>query len=528
MASSEGNALSLIKAVLELVADRRTGVLDVRRSDGGRPDADLLRRRQAAVRGRRGAGRDVRPPADAARRDHQRSVRPRDRRDDAGGDGEQPAALRRGRRRAGRPDAEQVERGLAEQVCGHRQPGACSGGIAVGRSRRLPRPPKPPRSFSLAINPAVLDGAATVIRPRAAVADVVAARPEELVVVARVQLAPAADVRDDRRRRRGGARDADGRRAGIPEGHGAASRREDGVGGDRAAPRLRAAAGVAGVPAVRDVGQGEELSRGADESDQQALLEIAQRAKKRDPMFAFGSYVIGQLAMWAGDEATAKKFFYEALRLDPTSEAGQQVRILARRGTAGPAQPGVEGPPRPEPPAEPAPVAAPVPAVASVPPAQTVPASPPSKAPSSGGSRWLVPGLALLATAAIGIFAVARRSPPAAELAPSVSPQPALSVDALSGRRARTRGTTAAPPPLKETKAMTDKDPEEAGADADMGTVLLPPRAAGHRIFVDGRRGKTDGSEPLRLRCGRHAVQIGSSGTPETIDLPCGGEVQLQ
>ena len=70
------------------------------------------------------------------------------------------------------------------------------------------------------------------------------------------------------------------------------------------------------------------------ESDQQALLEIAQRAKRRDPMFAFGSYVIGQVSMWTGDEATAKKFFYEALRLDPTSEAGQQVRILARRGTA--------------------------------------------------------------------------------------------------------------------------------------------------------------------------------------------------
>ena len=117
------------------------------------------------------------------------------------------------------------------------------------------------------------------------------------------------------------------------------------------------------------------------ESDQQALLEIAQRAKRRDPTFAFGSYVIGQVSMWTGDEATAKKFFYEALRLDPTSEAGQQVRILARRGTAGPAQPGVEGPPRPEPPAEPAPVAAPVPAVANVPPAQAVPASPPWEAP---------------------------------------------------------------------------------------------------------------------------------------------------
>jgi len=39
------------------------------------------------------------------------------------------------------------------------------------------------------------------------------------------------------------------------------------------------------------------------EADQRTLLEIAQRAKKRDPMFAFGSYVLGQLAMWAGDDA---------------------------------------------------------------------------------------------------------------------------------------------------------------------------------------------------------------------------------
>ena len=160
----------------------------------------------------------------------------------------------------------------------------------------------------------------------------------------------------------------------------------DGGSGHRAAPRLPAATGVARIRAVRQLGGSASRSEVPSEADQPALLEIAQRAKKRDPMFAFGSYVIGQLAMWAGDDAAAKKWFYEALRLDPTSEAGQQVRILARHGTAGPAQPGAEGPPRPEPPAEPAPVAAPALAVANVPPAQVVPASPPSKAPSRAGA----------------------------------------------------------------------------------------------------------------------------------------------
>jgi hypothetical protein len=71
---------------------------------------------------------------------------------------------------------------------------------------------------------------------------------------------------------------------------------------------------------------------------------------------------------------------------------------------------------------------------------------------------------------------------------------------------------------------MREKPLDEAG----WGTVLLPPRASGHRIFVDDRRFKTEGTAPLHLRCGRHVVQIGSAGTPDPIELPCGGEVQLE
>ena len=225
--------------------------------------------------------------------------------------------------------------------------------------------------------------------------------------------------------------------------------------------------------------------------------------------------------------STAKKFFYEALRLDPTSEAGQQVRILARRGTAAPAQPGAEGPPRPEPPAEPAPVAAPVPAVANVPPAQAVPASPPSKAPSSGGEPVARAGRGASRDSGDRDLrrgeTIAARGAVRTERSPSPR-SPSTRLRPLS-RNARTRPRHRH---LKATKAMSRQGPGRGRRGRDMGTVLLPPRAAGHRIFVDGRRAKTDGSEPLCLRCGRHAIQIGSSGTPETIELPCGGEVQLQ
>jgi hypothetical protein len=158
-----------------------------------------------------------------------------------------------------------------------------------------------------------------------------------------------------------------------------------------------------------------------------------------------------------------------------------------------------------------------------------------------------VAGGALLGIGALVIFAVAKNEPPQAGLAPSAVPQPALAIDASPPLDSERRDTFASAKQTgdvavaeKQTKAM-DEPPKamnekggnerdgQGGEDAaEMGTVLLPPRAAGHRIFVDGRRAKSDGEAPLRLRCGSHVIQIGSSGEPETIDLPCRGEVQLQ
>jgi hypothetical protein len=58
--------------------------------------------------------------------------------------------------------------------------------------------------------------------------------------------------------------------------------------------------------------------------------------------------------------------------------------------------------------------------------------------------------------------------------------------------------------------------------------VRLPSRASGHRVYVDGRRVQVDETALLRLRCGAHTIQIGSQGTPQPIDLRCGGELQLE
>ena len=252
---------------------------------------------------------------------------------------------------------EQVERGLAEQVCG-----IVARSLQRGESQwafeAAPAAAKPPRSFSLAINGAVL-AALRQSPDRSAVADVVAARPEELVVVAGPAGRPSgADVREE-----GGGAAAETHAARMAAEQafqkGMALLREGKT--TSAAIELRRASELQPESLEYQLyatwARARSYREVPTESDQQAAARDRAQAKKRDPMFAFGSYVIGQLAMWAGDDATAKKWFYEALRLDPASEAGKQVRILARRAAGAAPAPGADAQPGDD--AEPAPRARP-------------------------------------------------------------------------------------------------------------------------------------------------------------------------
>ena len=61
---------------------------------------------------------------------------------------------------------------------------------------------------------------------------------------------------------------------------------------------------------------------------------------------------------------------------------------------------------------------------------------------------------------------------------------------------------------------------------ADMGELVLPASAAGHRIFVDGKV-VSEGKAPLQLHCGTHAVHIGSAGAEKGIAVPCGASIKF-
>jgi hypothetical protein len=479
MTAHGGNALSLIKAVRELVADRRTGVLDVH--------ADGVGTRIYFDAGKPVFAEDDAPGETFGRMLVRQGVITNDefvRVIDAmtlAAAGDNP--LRFGEVAVGQGvlTSEQVERGLADQVRG-----IVTRALQRDESRwtfeASPNAAQAPRSFSIDI--------------------------EEIVFMSMIRLPEAYGiVRDEAV-------------SAVPPVGPAASTHAARLAAEQAFQKgmalLRAAQTVSAAIELRRAAllqpESLEYTLGASwaearsrseipsEADQRTLLELAQTAKKRDPMFAFGSYVLGQLAMWAGDDATAKKWFYEALRLDPASEAGQQVRILARRGA------GSLEPPSPEPPS---------PRDGTMEKASGAATSP------NRWARWLLAGAALLAAAALVIFGATREPVPRAERSPGTA-------TALEPVDAETKDASASPDARRGEMTASDPVSDKASNDADTGTVRLPSRATGHRIYVDGRRVQVDEDALLHLRCGPHVIQIGSRGTPEPIELRCGAELQLQ
>jgi hypothetical protein len=59
-----------------------------------------------------------------------------------------------------------------------------------------------------------------------------------------------------------------------------------------------------------------------------------------------------------------------------------------------------------------------------------------------------------------------------------------------------------------------------------MGRVRTSGAAAGRRIFVDER---TVGQTPqsVIVKCGSRAIKLGSAGSTQTVDVPCGGEITV-
>jgi serine/threonine-protein kinase len=59
-----------------------------------------------------------------------------------------------------------------------------------------------------------------------------------------------------------------------------------------------------------------------------------------------------------------------------------------------------------------------------------------------------------------------------------------------------------------------------------MTVIKTEGAAPNRRIFFDEKVvGQTP--ETVTVKCGSHVVKLGSSGKPQTIDLPCGAEITI-
>ncbi len=114
-----------------------------------------------------------------------------------------------------------------------------------------------------------------------------------------------------------------------------------------------------------------------------------------------------------------------------------------------------------------------------------------------------------------------------ASAAALASAGPAASVAAPAGSASAPAGSASAPAGSAAAQASAAASTSDvAGIPEGMGVVKTTGAAPGRRIFVDE---KTLGQTPesVTVKCGPHSVRLGSSGKPQTIDVPCGGDVTV-
>jgi hypothetical protein len=149
-------------------------------------------------------------------------------------------------------------------------------------------------------------------------------------------------------------------------------------------------------------------------------------------------------------------------------------------------------------------------------------------------SRGKVIAFVLVAVGLLGGGAFAYQSQVAARSARSAQTEVAPPETAQPPEPVLT--ASPAPPPTHTTEpppsASAAKKPGVGGAApaasidpaarAYLDGTQLPP---GRKLIVDGR---VVGTSPRKVavRCGRHRIQIGDQA-PESIDFPCGGEVEF-
>ncbi len=140
-------------------------------------------------------------------------------------------------------------------------------------------------------------------------------------------------------------------------------------------------------------------------------------------------------------------------------------------------------------------------------------------------SPWAFPGFALLVFA-VGCAGLLLRRGPAK--GPADTGPPPIAPIAASPRptAAAVSREPAAPEVPSAPSAASPAVPSVVVAPT-LATITVPPSRAGHRVWVDGR---LVGQSPATfvVRCGSHAVRVGSQGRVQAIEVRCGTDVVVR
>jgi pyruvate/2-oxoglutarate dehydrogenase complex dihydrolipoamide acyltransferase (E2) component len=161
----------------------------------------------------------------------------------------------------------------------------------------------------------------------------------------------------------------------------------------------------------------------------------------------------------------------------------------------------------------------------------------PSEQPPAPGAPGRLVALVVLVGAVIGVAAVlllwARGRTPTAYVPPA---RPSVSSSATTSAVASATASAPQPPPsspASDVVAAVAPAPAPASASTPpapvgtTGTITVPESRAGHRIYVEQRVvGESPGT--FTVRCGVHAVKVGSQGNVRNVNVPCGGDVEVK
>jgi hypothetical protein len=150
---------------------------------------------------------------------------------------------------------------------------------------------------------------------------------------------------------------------------------------------------------------------------------------------------------------------------------------------------------------------------------------------------WIAGGVAMGVLVSLGVAVVVR-------VVDARTPYPRTNVTVVQAAGATTTATATASTTATAT-AIASTTASRATAAATSGSVpsialdtlpIVPAtrgklqfsvKARGHRVWVDGAvLGESDG--PIDVRCGKHAIRVGSHGEAQDVDVPCGGDVLVK